>query len=356
MGAISFHHFPLAPNDTTWDAAKEVASANVDDLKIMCTWVEDGQEDKKGAYKLPHHLAASHKTVRSGVIAAGNALMGSRGGVHGIPKDELPGVKAHLEKHYHEFGLKAPWEEKAFRPIKTNYICDLEIKDVNTASRTVSGYFAAFGNVDSDGDVFQKGAFAKSLIENKERIMHLLQHNVTQPIGRPTVLKEDDTGLYFETPIAYTELGDDVLTMYKDGIYNEHSVGFEMIKSEPDQDGKYPTVQSRWNPGQENPANVITEAKLWEGSTVTWGANQNTPFMGMKELERAFKQKAILQKALHTGELTDETYIKLEYQLNLILTALQHADAQKPDKSTSAAKGSEDVLEQLKKIKTILTT
>lgn len=332
MGAIKFTHFPLADKNTPWDGPAETAKASIDDLKIMCAWVEDGQEDKKGSYKLPHHEADTHKTVIKGVIAAGNALMGARGGVTGIPKDELDGVKSHLEKHYHEFGLKAPWEEKSFRPIKQGGICDLIIKDIDEASRTVSGYFASFGTIDSDGDVFQKGCFTKSLSENADRIMHLLHHNVTQPIGRPTVLKEDEIGLYFETPMAKTDLGDDTLQLYKDGVYNEHSVGFQMITNGP---GKIDSVD----------CNNITEAKLWEGSTVTWGANPNTPFCGMKDMERAFKQKGILEKALHTGNLTDDTYKQLEYQLLQILTKL-NSNSQQPDNSTSAETVNSDVFKQ----------
>lgn len=324
MSAIPFHHYPLAPDDTSWDGPKEVAAASVDDLKVMCAWVEDGQEDKKGAYKLPHHLADSHKTVKSAVIAAGNALMGARGGVHGIPKDEIEGVKAHLEKHYHEFKMKAPWEAKAGRPTLYKSVGGT-LKDVDPSKRTVTGYFASFNTLDSDGDVFQKGCFAKSLIENKARIMHLLQHDITQPIGRPNVLLEDATGLYFETTLADSDVANDTLQLYIDGVYNEHSVGFEMIKSEPDTDGTYPTYTPPFDPNATIAANVITEAKLWEGSTVTWGANQNTPFLGVKDapVELVLKHISARNTLLHRGNLRDETYMRLEAELKSLQDILK---------------------------------
>jgi phage head maturation protease len=34
--------------------------------------------------------------------------------------------------------------------------CDIALKDVNTEKGIVEGYFSAFGNVDSDGDMSTK--------------------------------------------------------------------------------------------------------------------------------------------------------------------------------------------------------
>jgi len=81
----------------------------------------------------------------------------------------------------------------------------LAIKEVDTDSRIVKGYFSAFDNVDSDGDMIIKGAFSKSLQEHSpesksnRKISHLAYHNVTRPVGVLKVLLEDDKGLYFES-------------------------------------------------------------------------------------------------------------------------------------------------------------
>ena len=159
---------------------------------------------------------------------------------------------------------------------------------MDVAKRTVCGYFASFNTLDSDGDVFAPGAFKVSLAQNKDRIMHLLQHDTTLPLARPTILIEDSKGLYFESyfqpPKGDAELMyiQDTLEMYESGLLKEHSVGFELIKSKPDQSGEFGTYTNPWDPDKELPANIITEAFLWEGSTVTWGANKNTPFLGVK--------------------------------------------------------------------------
>gem|GEM_PF-1408783 len=119
-GAISYNSAhpdgtPKAPEDEEWDGPAEVADAEVDDLKIMCAWVDSENADKKGAYKLPHHKAGGqHAVVWGGVSAAGNAVMGARGGVD-IPEDDVAGVKAHLSRHYREFDKVPPWETEEGR-------------------------------------------------------------------------------------------------------------------------------------------------------------------------------------------------------------------------------------------------
>lgn len=182
---------------------------------------------------------------------------------------------------------------------------------VDSNSRIISGYAAAFNNIDSDGDLIVKGAFSKSLNENgveslKPRIFHLYQHDVTQVLGRPIILKEDDYGLYFETKIANTQLGNDVLNLYKEGVLNEHSIGFKTIKS---------TNRGNYN--------EIQEVKLFEFSSVTFGANAATPFLGFKsqfeDTESITQQFDKVEKMLK-GEVTPETTALLSIYLNQLKT------------------------------------
>lgn len=81
-------------------------------------WYDAANAETFGAYKLPHHDISGGKlvVVRGGVIAAGNAMSGSRGGVD-IPEGEVAAVKAHLAKHYAQFDLKAPWEAEEQKQI-----------------------------------------------------------------------------------------------------------------------------------------------------------------------------------------------------------------------------------------------
>ena len=209
----------------------------------------------------------------------------------------------------------------------------LQIENINVdlQSRIVSGYASTFDVIDNDGDLIVKGAFTKSLKENgvessNPRIFHLYQHDVTQVLGRPIVLKEDAKGLYFETKIANTRLGDDVLSLYEEGVINEHSIGFQTIKST--NRGSYREIQ---------------EVKLFEFSTVTFGANSNTPFLGFKSqfenLETITEQFSKVEKMLK-GELTPETTALL----NIYLNQLKSSFLELSTKSVEALNPSEDSL------------
>ena len=84
-----------ASPETAWDGPKEVAAATVDDLKIMCAYVEAGKEDIKGGYKLAHHKASDgHDVVLNGVQAAIQRLYQTD-----MPDEERKGVYNHLAKH-----------------------------------------------------------------------------------------------------------------------------------------------------------------------------------------------------------------------------------------------------------------
>jgi HK97 family phage prohead protease len=185
---------------------------------------------------------------------------------------------------------------------------DAEVKDIDTVKGIVTGYFANFGNVDSDKDMILPGAFKKTLQENgpgsiKQRILHLYQHDATRPVSKPSVLKEDLKGLYFESTIAKTRDGLDLLEMYEKGIIDEHSIGYRVVKEQK----------------KEN-HNELIELKLWEGSSVTWGANPETPFMGMKSLtpQQAFSKLDLYIKAIRSNNLSEDGAIQLELMFNQI--------------------------------------
>ena len=173
------------------------------------------------------------------------------------------------------------------------------IKDIDVQSRIVTGYLSAFGNVDSDNDIIEKGAFSKSINERFNDIFYLQQHDWSKPLGKFKVLKEDEKGLYFEGEIINTSFGEDQLKLYEAGIVKEHSIGFITVKSE-----------------KGNSVRIIKEVKLYEGSAVTLGANSQTPFLGFKSSVNEAKDiyKKIL-KAHKDGSFTDETHGLFEIAL-----------------------------------------
>ncbi|MCT4024370.1 HK97 family phage prohead protease [Elizabethkingia anophelis] len=174
------------------------------------------------------------------------------------------------------------------------------VKDVDVKSRIVTGYLSAFDNIDHDNDIIVKGAFTKSINERFNNIFFLYQHNWEKPLGKFNKLVEDEKGLYFEAEIVETSYGIDQLKLYESGLVNEHSIGFQTIKSDTATSG----------------TRTIKEVKLYEGSAVTLGANSHTPFTGFKsQFKDANDTISRIIKLMKNGNLTDDTFDQLEIAL-----------------------------------------
>jgi HK97 family phage prohead protease len=174
----------------------------------------------------------------------------------------------------------------------------LEVKDVDAKSGVVSGYFSAFGMVDSDGDIMMPGAFKRSIqdwgVEGKQRIKHLLNHDPSKPLGKLLSLKEDSYGLYYESKVGTHQLGKDFIKMVESGLIGEHSIGFRTLREQ-----------------KSGEANEIHEVMLFEGSSLTaWGANENTPLLGLKNMgnvEQVKDQIKAFEKFIRDSDVSDET-------------------------------------------------
>tara|TARA_B100001287_G_C22686610_1_gene534233 strand:+ start:9217 stop:10839 length:1623 start_codon:yes stop_codon:yes gene_type:complete len=214
----------------------------------------------------------------------------------------------------------------------------LNIKDVDTKNRIVAGYFSAFNNVDSDGDLIRKGSFSKSINErgpnssSNRKIAHLAYHDVRRPIGVIQKLQEDDFGLYFESKLGTHTDGDDALKMYESGIIKEHSIGFQYIDDKTNwvdyekNDNVTLTEEGKSFVDSKKGYYEINEVKLWEGSYVTFGANSSTPSYGViksdedkKEvLENINSRMMLLRKELGNGTYTDNCFKLLAQELAYI--------------------------------------
>lgn len=179
----------------------------------------------------------------------------------------------------------------------------------------IKGYASVFGNMDSDGDVIEKGAYTKTLNENKERIKFLWQHRMDKPLGKVMDISQDDRGVPFSAKISDTALGNDAKTLIKDGVLNEFSVGFMPIKYEEktDSKGRYDGL-------------IIREVKLYEFSLVTLAANDQavmTDYKSKDKPEEILNSIDIilkLNKSVETGEARRiMEYELLKHKRNLSL-------------------------------------
>lgn len=157
-------------------------------------------------------------------------------------------------------------------------------KDVNydSESRTISGYAAVFGNKDKAGDILIKGCFSKSIQDRgpesaaNDKIIVLWMHDMNEPIGRLTVLYEDDKGLYFEAPIDDVPRGNQAIKQLESGTLNQFSIGYQYVWGNCEYDA-------------EKDAFMVKEVKLHEISVVSIGCNGETEYLGLKSIEDAEK-------------------------------------------------------------------
>lgn len=189
------------------------------------------------------------------------------------------------------------------------------VTDVDTVSRRVKVVLSEMGSKDLDNDVIESGAYNKTISERgpkaKNLIWHLTDHwpDLKHAVGKFSELYEEGNKLIGITNIPNTTWGNDVMEFYKTGTINQHSIGFRIIKSEPQ------------NAGTVNEYRLIKEILLYEGSAVLWGANPNTPTLTVgksaspDDIVCRYKQ---LTKAFKEGNYTDETFAILDAQIKQI--------------------------------------
>jgi HK97 family phage prohead protease len=250
---------------------------------------------------------------------------------------------------------------------------DANIIDVSTSSRIVTGFFNSYNFFDSDKDVLIMGAAKKSIEERGvnsnavAKIKHALNHDLTTLVGKLQVLEETTkngiTGIYFESKIANTTLGNDTLINYKEGIYDNHSIGFKynqlsLIESEKNPVAWNEVVSKLVNPEEAEKFGylyIVKEINLFEGSTVAFGANSLTPFLGVKSGSKESMTLALVSKlnqleyTVKNGMQSEEMLSTFELQIKQFKQILKEIEvAETFDKSTlakvpSEAKSSEPI-------------
>jgi HK97 family phage prohead protease len=184
---------------------------------------------------------------------------------------------------------------------------------VDEDKREIEAYISTFGNVDSGNDRIQKGAFTKTLQEDKmrknPRIKALWQHRFDSPVGKPVYIEEDSKGVLTVTKISPTTLGNDLLILAKDGVISETSIGFS-------------AVQQKW---AKDGVRDITELKLFEYSYVTLAMNEQATITGMKSLDQLWNYLDVIyemQKEVKAGRVLSEKNTLLVKQAHDALGAL----------------------------------
>jgi hypothetical protein len=120
MAVTTFQGLPMAARDREWDggaAEKRVrawAGAEGEPnqrYRDAHVWYDAENKDNFTAYKLliADVVDGKLRAVPRGVMAAGNIMQGSRGGID-LPQSDIDRVKSHLAKYYRKMDDEPPWE------------------------------------------------------------------------------------------------------------------------------------------------------------------------------------------------------------------------------------------------------
>lgn len=168
-------------------------------------------------------------------------------------------------------------------------LVELKFDNADAATMTFSGYGAVFGNIDSYGDVIQKGAFADTLADARKSGVWpamLSQHGGwgmtaedMTPVGIWTELEEDGKGLKVTGKLADTPRGRELYALMKmdprpaiDGL----SIGY---------------IPKEWSMRSkpEEPRRTLKKVHLVEISPVTFPANGKARVRSVKAIEELEK-------------------------------------------------------------------
>lgn len=112
-------------------------------------------------------------------------------------------------------------------------IRSMEVRAVDTETRTITGLAVPYGQVTNVGDFqekFERGAFGDDVTDVK------LFYGHENPIGLVTKGRDTEQGYEIEARISKTAKGDEVYELLRDGVLNKFSVGFIPVEDR-DEDG-----------------------------------------------------------------------------------------------------------------------
>lgn len=173
----------------------------------------------------------------------------------------------------------------------------------------IRGYAAAFDNVDYGFDKIVKGAFKKSLQENKGVVPILADHDPRNQIGWNERAKEDDYGLSIEGMLDLNvQKAREKYSLAKKaleiGAKMGLSIGYQTIKAAPDK--KFPNVR------------VLQELKLMEYSIVTFPMNAQAMVTAAKGLGVLDRAEFLINAFKEEGIPLEELSLALKKQADIV--------------------------------------
>ena len=155
-----------------------------------------------------------------------------------------------------------------------------KMDEVDEEQGIFKGYASTY-DLDRGGDIIVKGAFDKTLATKASQVKILWQHEQDTPIGKPMLMRTDETGLYVEGKISDTSYGKDAKILMKDGVITSMSIGFIANEVDYNSDG----------------IRLIKELELIEFSLVTYPMNEKAVITQVKNALDVRELEHILREA-----------------------------------------------------------
>lgn len=151
----------------------------------------------------------------------------------------------------------------SFKTLKVN------IKASDEGEGIVEARVSVFGNVDSYGEIVDKGAFLESLANKFPKGVWM--HDWAKPIAKTLEAYEDDEGLYIKGKlIMEVQQAKEAYALMKEGVIDEFSIGYSVLADELDTAGY----------------RHLKKIALYEWSPVLVGANPATELLGVKSAKK----------------------------------------------------------------------
>jgi len=259
--------------------------------------------------------------------------------------------------------MKDKNKKKLGHPYKAKTVAKA-VKDVDLENRTVTGIFNSSFFIDSDLDMLLPGAASKSIkergVDSKKgnKIKHLKDHDWSKNIARLDVLDErkikingeEVSGIYHESFYPESQDSSDLLIKIQEGLYDARSIGFQYEKLVfCAKEAENEDAVKNWemflpmaiNPEVAEEAGhfwTVKEIRLWEGSDVSFGANELTPMVALKSgskdmaMNQLFAKIDICHDLFKKGNLSDDGFHRLEMEMQQIKSYIASLTEQQPFK------------------------
>ena len=155
-------------------------------------------------------------------------------------------------------------------------------KNTEQKNYVIEGYANVYDIIDEHNEIIKSEAFDS--LDDIQNIKFLWQHMPDKPIGKILNLSSDDKGLFMKAELDCSiNQAIEAASMIKSGIIDGLSIGFEVLEH-----------------SYEDSIRIITKAKLWEVSIVTFPANKYSIIN--KNEEKKMVKSEILEERLDNLE------------------------------------------------------